>query len=352
MKIDRQNTVVIILGALVVALALIVVIFNQDELQFKDDEYEEEIETVDTAIFEDGTAVVVIEADSQFASGVEVVKLSTYRSRIGLTAFGEIVDISSLLEDRESFIASRGKESATAALVDQLKIEFSRAKVLFNDHRNISEREFQEAKYRLEVAQSEFRNLTNSRVALRDRLISRWGKEIFGWIEDGKSSQLHELLDTKKSIARIDFPVSNETAAASQNLVVTPVRRASESANAKYISDDFRATEKAMGINKLFLVDRYFPVGTKLQTIIGSGSDEDGVLIPLSAVVWHVGKAWVYTTKDGSHFSRKELVNPNDVGEGWFDSQTFNVGDEVVVVGAQLLLSEELKYQIRNENED
>ncbi len=65
-----------------------------------------------------------------------------------------------------------------------------------------------------------------------------------------------------------------------------------------------------------------------------------------------MGKPWIYTTKDGSHFSRKELVSPNDVGEGWFDSQTFNVGDEVVVVGAQLLLSEELKYQIRNENED
>ncbi len=149
-------------------------------MQFKDDEYEEEIETVDTAIFEDGMAVVVLEADSQFASGVEMVKLSAYRSRIGLTAFGEIVDISSLLEDRESLIASRGKESAIAALIDQLKVEFSRAKILFNDHRNISEREFQEAKYRLEVAQSEFRNLTNSRVALQDRLISRWGKEIFG----------------------------------------------------------------------------------------------------------------------------------------------------------------------------
>ena len=33
-------------------------------------------------------------------------------------------------------------------------------------------------------------------------------------------------------------------------------------------------------------------------------------------------------------------------------SRELQVGDEVVVSGAQLLLSEELKFQIRNENED
>ncbi len=34
------------------------------------------------------------------------------------------------------------------------------------------------------------------------------------------------------------------------------------------------------------------------------------------------------------------------------DSNRLNPGDEVVTSGAQLLLSEELKFQIRNENED
>jgi hypothetical protein len=39
-------------------------------------------------------------------------------------------------------------------------------------------------------------------------------------------------------------------------------------------------------------------------------------------------------------------------GGGWFNAEGFGPAEEVVVRGAQLLLSEELKFQIRNENED
>ena len=37
---------------------------------------------------------------------------------------------------------------------------------------------------------------------------------------------------------------------------------------------------------------------------------------------------------------------------GWFVPKGLEAGQEVVVTGAQLLLSEELEFQIRNENED
>ena len=56
------------------------------------------------------------------------------------------------------------------------------------------------------------------------------------------------------------------------------------------------------------------------------------------------------------------LLRPREVQERgtprvrWHDAeidlQPARDDDEVVVSGAQLLLSEELKYQIRNENED
>jgi hypothetical protein len=49
---------------------------------------------------------------------------------------------------------------------------------------------------------------------------------------------------------------------------------------------------------------------------------------------------------------RKEVATGNEVPGGWFNAANFEPGDEVVVSGAQLLLSEEQKFQIRNENED
>ena len=51
-------------------------------------------------------------------------------------------------------------------------------------------------------------------------------------------------------------------------------------------------------------------------------------------------------------FARFEIEADVDLGLGWFEVNAFVPGDQIVVSGAQLLLSEELKYQIRNENED
>jgi len=51
-------------------------------------------------------------------------------------------------------------------------------------------------------------------------------------------------------------------------------------------------------------------------------------------------------------FARHEVSTAQELDGGWFNAGGLNADDEVVVSGAQLLLSEELKYQIRNENED
>jgi hypothetical protein len=75
------------------------------------------------------------------------------------------------------------------------------------------------------------------------------------------------------------------------------------------------------------------------------------VLIPSSAVVWHGGKPWVYVKKQNNQFVRQPISTDTEIEEGWFN-QEISAGSEVVTNGAQLLLSEEFKYLIKNENED
>jgi hypothetical protein len=80
--------------------------------------------------------------------------------------------------------------------------------------------------------------------------------------------------------------------------------------------------------------------------------EREGVMVPSTAVVWHGGKAWAYVKEKDDLFVRKEVSTAQELGNGWFDASHFQAGDEIVVSGAQLLLSEEQKFQIRNENED
>jgi hypothetical protein len=86
-----------------------------------------------------------------------------------------------------------------------------------------------------------------------------------------------------------------------------------------------------------------------------------GVIVPHEAVVWYANQAWVYqklaADKPGfDKFVRRiistEIEIEGETISGWFNTAGFVEGNELVSSGAQLLLSEELKYQITNENDD
>ena len=83
--------------------------------------------------------------------------------------------------------------------------------------------------------------------------------------------------------------------------------------------------------------------GMNLSAYLPVGSAEEGYLVPETAVVWWQGKAWVYLQEDKGRYVKQELPTASPVNDGWFVSKRFAVDKSVVVTGAQLLLSEELR---------
>ena len=77
--------------------------------------------------------------------------------------------------------------------------------------------------------------------------------------------------------------------------------------------------------------------------MLPSGSTVDGVVIPRTAVVSWQGRAWVYVRTTPETFTRREVTTNNSTGAGFFQSEGFSAGDEVVVTGPQMLLSEEFR---------
>ncbi len=75
-----------------------------------------------------------------------------------------------------------------------------------------------------------------------------------------------------------------------------------------------------------------------------------GFAIPRSAVLRHDGRAWVYVQEEEEKFARKPVTldTPLDGDRGWFvdeKSGGIKADDLLVTMGAQSLLSEELKAQ-------
>jgi hypothetical protein len=68
--------------------------------------------------------------------------------------------------------------------------------------------------------------------------------------------------------------------------------------------------------------------------------------VPHNAVLRFNGATWIYLQTGGDKFQREEVALETPVEGGWFVREGLKPQQKVVTVGAQQLLSEELKGQI------
>lgn len=80
-----------------------------------------------------------------------------------------------------------------------------------------------------------------------------------------------------------------------------------------------------------------------------SGTATAGVTLPASAIVWHNGLPWVYLRRDGRRFARVSLAGAVARARGGYRTAALTTNDEIVVQGAQMLLSEEFRARIQSE---
>jgi hypothetical protein len=77
------------------------------------------------------------------------------------------------------------------------------------------------------------------------------------------------------------------------------------------------------------------------------GKPVSGVRVPRNAVVRAAGRAWVYVQTTEDIFARREVSLSHPLADSWLVASGLVEGQRVVVTGAQMLLSEESKSQIR-----
>ena len=92
--------------------------------------------------------------------------------------------------------------------------------------------------------------------------------------------------------------------------------------------------------------------GMRLQVWVGTGEGAAGVVVPHSAILWQSGKAWVYRQVGADRFVRTDVSEHQEYGADWRVQGLLQPGERVVVSGGQLLLSEEHKQQIPDEDDD
>jgi hypothetical protein len=83
-----------------------------------------------------------------------------------------------------------------------------------------------------------------------------------------------------------------------------------------------------------------------------SESDQQtGVIFPKSALIWSMDQAFVYLKIDDDKFTRRAVNNYAATTSGYFINHTLKPDEQIVTIGAEMLLSEELRSQMSDDDD-
>lgn len=354
MTAKPHHFVIALMAVVIAALSWAVIYFARDEWHIAARGDEEALPVKSAVATEGGLTVVKVPKQNQQVSGIVVRELEAARAEGGVEVYGVVVSVQPLIELRARYLAAVSDARAVRAVADNSAAEYRRVKQLFEDDRNVSERVLQSAEAQWKADQARLAAANESARSVHASMRNEWGAALAEWGTRPESDAFDALAQQRDALLRVAFPYDAATPSPQSTLAVAPLAASGAARAARFVSAASQVDPTSPGVTYFYVAPAQgLREGMRLAgRLKQTGAAREGVNIPAAAVVWHAGKAWAYVQLEDDEFARKEVSTAHELPGGWFDAAQFKPGDEVVVSGAQLLLSEELKYQIRNENED
>lgn len=354
---NRKLATIIALEAfLIVMLFWTLVFYGRDEYEdYIQSALEEEIDTPNRVISEQGMAVVTLPQAAQEQSGIVTIKLDDSHHISALSTYGTVVNIDSLIEQRNRYLTARAEANIARASLTNTQQEFNRLSVLNKDNRNVSDRALANAEAMLKADQAKLNAAESVAKNMRDGMGQQWGEALASQAtQNSESSTFNRIMQYKDVLIQVTLPFGTPTPKAGSSISVSPAGNAEKAIQAQFVSASPQTDAAMQGETFYYRAPAdTLRVGMRVSIKINNSKEPaKGVIVPRSAIVWYGGLAWVYRKADKDRFLRTPVSTENETEDGWFNHAGLKAGDEVVTRGAQLLLSEEFKYQITNENDD
>lgn len=352
---NRKALIIISLQTvIIVVLAWVLVFYGKDEYEAYQRRDDEEIKTASHVAAEKGATVVSLSAEAQKASGIAVEALHSSLHQSQLVSYGSVVGIEPLIDLRARYLSAKADIGTVLASLANTQQDYQRLQALNRDNRNVSDRAVQAAEAAWKADEAKLAAAKTLAAGIRDSMRQQWGDALARWAAGEQGNGLAKLLSHEEVLIQAALPFEGLQAEKIAAIEVAPAGSHGKPVAAVYVSPSPQTDATLQGRTYFFRAQaRELRAGMRVEAHIRTqGNQAAGVLIPNAAVVWYAGKAWAYRKEGGDKFVRMLVDTSQEAGDGWFAASGFKEGDQLVVSGTQLLLSEELKYQIKNENED
>ena len=353
---NRKFTLIIALQAvLIITLFWVLVFYGKDEYESYKRGTEEAITSPSLVKETHGISVVTLPLAVQQNSEIKTSSLQSSQHQSTLNSYGTVVSIDGLIDLKSRYQAAIAEASVSRTSSASQYAEYQRLKTLNADDKNVSDRAVAEANANVQGNQARITASEAGANSLRETMRQQWGETLTQLALKSTAS----ILKPNEVLLQILLPLNTPEPSANSTVQINLANtNQSSEITAIYIGRSTNSDANLQGTTYFYrATDKALRVGMRVQVSykgadISSKKMNNGVVIPNNAVVWYGGKAWVYVKQTDDQFIRKPISTENEVGDGWFNQSILKANEQVVISGAQLLLSEEFKSEIKNENED
>lgn len=264
-----------------------------------------------------------------------------------------VIDVSTLLNQRQQYLSSLAQADGVAAKFRESELSLQRTRNLHAQDIVASRRlQEQQAIWQADRALVSEAHLQTQAMAANMRL--QWGETLSQWFLHPDDRRIADFLRGKHRLLDVVLPNEITGERIPSNLFVDLQGQRRQAIAAKLIAPAPLADPITLRRRAFYQVEAAnLPVGSQLTAWIPLDSESaDAVAIPESALIWHLGQAYVFVKTADGHFERRPLSEPTPIGNGLLRTSGLHDGDEIVVTGAQTLLSQELKQSIPSEDDD
>ena len=310
-----------------------------------EDEDEGSVEAPSRVTVQNGIVTLTLDAAARQNAGIQTEPVRAQSSASSVPAYGTILDAAALTALDSRFMDARAQLRTAQAKLTVARAAYDRAKALYKDRQNISAAQLQAAEGAFEADQASLGAAQSRLATVTATALQAWGP-VLGQAMATKGPLIDDLIERRAYLVKVTL--SPDTAVAQAPERATALLAGGSRVPLSFVSPATATNPALQGMSYFYTAppaDGVLP-GLNIAASLPTARMARGVVVPESAVVWLQGKAWVYLRTKADTFVRRAIQPDQTAPDGGYVVADLRPGTRVVVIGAEMLLSEEFRAQI------
>lgn len=353
---SKSLFIIVIQSIAIISLVWVVIIADGDKVLLDDIDDDNESTFLDYTTIENGLLLIKLPKNVEKNSNIKYTELKKTSFIDSSIFYGESINVRPLINLNTKLSIVHNKRDQLSINLEAEADHLKKLKILNEDNKNISDAVVGDKEIEIKSIESNIDALKKDKAFIMETIQNEWGSKFYQIFSNRKSSKLKDIISGKAKLVKITFSPNQINQTIPKKINISSIAQITSNYEALYFSDSPEVDVSRSGKSFYYLVyDNKILNGEKFTGhSLASSEDQRFLFVPKESVIWSNGMPWAYThTINTGKYIKKSLAGLKEANNGWIiEEGNFKAGDLIVIEGAQLLLSEEFKYQIKNENED